>query len=119
MPRGAELRDVAVSLVGPVLARLAFRRPLAVVAEDDGAVSRACDCCRYAVSLNGDRASLTYPHIGYDGAMARKQPKRSFVTRVRSAVTGRFVKSSQAKRSPRTTVTERIPIGRRGKTKKR
>jgi hypothetical protein len=51
--------------------------------------------------------------------MARKQAKRSFVTRVRSAVTGRFVKSSQAKRSPRTAVTERIPIGRRGKSKKR
>jgi hypothetical protein len=53
--------------------------------------------------------------------MARKQPKSSFVTRLRSAVTGRFVKSSQAKRSPRTTVTERIPISRRakGKGKKR
>jgi hypothetical protein len=52
--------------------------------------------------------------------MARKQPKRRFVTRVRSAVTGRFVKTSQAKRSPRTTVTERIRIGRRGgKAKKR
>ena len=51
--------------------------------------------------------------------MARQQPKRNFVTRVRSAVTGRFVKSNQAKRSPRTTVTERIPIGRRGKARKR
>jgi hypothetical protein len=49
--------------------------------------------------------------------MARKQPTSSFVTRVRSVVTGRFVKSSQAKRSPRTAVTERIPIGRRGKGK--
>jgi hypothetical protein len=55
---------------------------------------------------------------GYPVAMARQQPKRSFVTRVRSAVTGRFVKSSHAK-SRRTTVTERIPIGRRGKGKKR
>ena len=56
---------------------------------------------------------------GYPVAMARKQPKRNFGTRLRSAVTGRFVKSGQAKRSPRTTVTERIPIGRRGKGKKR
>ena len=45
---------------------------------------------------------------GHPFAMARQQSKRSFVTRVRSAVTGRFVKSSQAKRSPRTTVTERF-----------
>jgi hypothetical protein len=66
-----------------------------------------------------DGASLESGTRGYSVAMARQQPKRNFVTRVRSAVTGRFVKSSQAKRSPRTTVTERIPIGRRRKAKKR
>jgi hypothetical protein len=58
--------------------------------------------------------------IGSPLAMARRrQPKENFVTRVRSAVTGRFVKSSEAKRSPRTTVTERIPLRRRRKGKKR
>jgi hypothetical protein len=40
--------------------------------------------------------------------MARKSNKSSFFTRVRSAVTGRFVKRSRAKSSPRTTVTERV-----------
>ena len=45
--------------------------------------------------------------------------KRNYVQRVRSAVTGRFVKKSQAKRSPRATVTERVRIGRPGKGKKR
>ena len=66
-----------------------------------------------------DGASLESGAPGYSVAMARTQPKRNFVTRVRSAVTGRFVTSGQAKRSTRTTVTERIPIGRRGKAKKR
>jgi hypothetical protein len=44
--------------------------------------------------------------------MARKRATPKTTTRVRSAITGRFVKKSQAKRSPRTTVTERLP-GRR------
>jgi hypothetical protein len=40
-------------------------------------------------------------------------------TRNRSAVTGRFVKPSTAKRSPRTTVTEKIkPVTRRPGSKK-
>jgi len=34
--------------------------------------------------------------------------KSSYFTRVRSAITGRFVKRSRAKTSPRTTVTERF-----------
>lgn len=37
------------------------------------------------------------------------------ITRVRSAVTGRFVKKSQAKRSPRTTITQTFKVGRRKK----
>ena len=48
--------------------------------------------------------------------MAGKRPSRSkpnTVARVRSAVTGRFVKKSQAKRSPATTITQRIRVGRR------
>ncbi len=51
--------------------------------------------------------------------MAKRKPKAKFTTRVRSAVTGRFVPKSRAKSSPRTTVTERIRIGRRGKSKKK
>jgi hypothetical protein len=43
--------------------------------------------------------------------MARK----STATRVRSAITGRFVRKSQARRNPAATITERI----RGKRKKR
>lgn len=35
----------------------------------------------------------------------------------RSAISGRFVKSSYAKRNPRTTVTERIKIGKPKKKK--
>ena len=41
--------------------------------------------------------------------MARK----STATRVRSAITGRFVKKSQAKRNPAATITERIRSSRR------
>lgn len=36
------------------------------------------------------------------------QEKSNYFTRVRSAVTGRFVKRGRAKSSPRTTVTERF-----------
>jgi hypothetical protein len=55
--------------------------------------------------------------------MARKS---NYFTRVRSAVTGRFVKRGRAKSSPRTTVTERFrrstgkKAGKKaGKTRKR
>jgi hypothetical protein len=65
------------------------------------------------------RAAVRGLMMGYTCLMARRSAKPKFTTRVRSAVTGRFVKSSQAKRSPRSTVTERIRIGRRGKGKKR
>jgi hypothetical protein len=41
--------------------------------------------------------------------------KRKTTTRVRSAITGRFVPKSRAKKSPKTTITQRIPIGRRKK----
>ncbi|MCA1699774.1 MAG: hypothetical protein LC790_13065 [Actinobacteria bacterium] len=43
--------------------------------------------------------------------------KQRFTTAVRSAITGRFVKKSRAKTSPKTTLTERIPI-KRGRKKK-
>jgi hypothetical protein len=39
------------------------------------------------------------------------------VQRVRSAVTGKYTKKSQAKRNPRTTVTERDKVKPRKKTK--
>jgi hypothetical protein len=51
--------------------------------------------------------------------MARKS---NYFTRVRSEVTGRFVKRGRAKTSPRTTVTERFrrSTGKKtGKKKKR
>jgi hypothetical protein len=51
--------------------------------------------------------------------MARKP---NYFTRVRSGVTGRFVKRGRAKSSPRTTVTERFrrSTGKKaGKKKKR
>ena len=94
---------------------------------DSLACQRQCRLCLAATWRKGGRmamsaddvASLESGNRGIPSVMARKQPKRNFVTRMRSAVTGRFVKSSQAKRSPRTTVTERIPIGRRRKAKKR
>ena len=41
--------------------------------------------------------------------MARK----STAIRVRSAITGRFVKKSKAKRNPAATITERIRGGRK------
>jgi hypothetical protein len=53
------------------------------------------------------------PARGYTPAMA----KQRFTTAVRSAITGRFVKKSRAKTSPKTTITERIPI-KRGRKKK-
>ena len=49
--------------------------------------------------------------------MAKKKQPTTF-TRVRSAVTGRFVTRSQAKRSPRTTVSETFRRST-GKKKKR
>jgi len=51
--------------------------------------------------------------MGYHVVMAPKSSKPKVTTRVRSAITGRFVKNSQAKRSPKTTVTERFKAGRR------
>ena len=51
---------------------------------------------------------------GYSAGMAKR--KSSTITRVRSAVTGRFVPSSRAKSSPRETITERF---RRPSSKKR
>jgi hypothetical protein len=48
---------------------------------------------------------MEVPRVGRDLAMARNS---NYITRLRSAVTGRFVKSSRAKTSPRTTVTERF-----------
>jgi hypothetical protein len=49
--------------------------------------------------------------------MARgKKPSAGPGSRVRSAITGRFVKKSAAKKSPRTTIVERIKPGR-GKKK--
>jgi len=44
--------------------------------------------------------------------MARKS------TRVRSAITGRFVKNSKAKTNPKTTVKETIKVGSTKKRKK-
>jgi hypothetical protein len=38
----------------------------------------------------------------------RKIPKRKTRTVARSAVTGRFIKKSTAKRNPRTTVIEKV-----------
>ncbi len=51
-------------------------------------------------------------------ALARKkaQPKK-FTTVVRDAVSGRFLPKSAAKRRPKTTVTQRVRLGRRGKKK--
>jgi hypothetical protein len=44
----------------------------------------------------------------------RKQPpKRKFRDVFKSAITGRFVTKRQAKRSPRTTLKQRVRIGRR------
>ncbi len=40
--------------------------------------------------------------------MPKQKPSAGASERVRSAITGRFVKKSAAKRSPRTTVIERF-----------
>jgi hypothetical protein len=53
-------------------------------------------------------------------ALARKkaQPKRKkFTTVVRDTVSGRFLPKGAAKRRPKTTVTQRVRLGRRGKQK--
>lgn len=45
-----------------------------------------------------------------------KMPKKKKTTKVhRSAITGRFVKESTAKRSPKTTVTETVTRKKRGR----
>lgn len=54
--------------------------------------------------------------------MARQHKKavpRRFRTVVRDAVTGRFLPKSAAKRRPKTTVTNRIRLGRRGAKQKK
>jgi hypothetical protein len=43
--------------------------------------------------------------------------KRKTRDAVRSAITGRFVRKGRAKSNPRTTITQRIKIGSRGKKK--
>ena len=61
----------------------------------------------------------TYQHAlvaAADSGYSRVMAKRKTFTRVRSAITGRFVKRSRAKSSPRTTVTE--TFRRRGGKKK-
>jgi hypothetical protein len=53
-------------------------------------------------------------------ALARKktQPKpKKFTTVVRDAVSGRFLPKSAAKRRPKTTITQRVRLGRRGQKK--
>lgn len=52
---------------------------------------------------------------------ARKggKKKRKFITVVRDAITGRFLRKGAAKRRPRTTVTQRVPLKRRGKKRRR
>jgi hypothetical protein len=46
--------------------------------------------------------------------MARSRKPKT-IARVRSAITGRFVPKSRAKTNPRTTITQRIRVGRRKK----
>ena len=48
----------------------------------------------------------------------RKSQKKRYLTVVRSAITGRFVKKGNAKKNPKTTVTERIPLRRKRKKRK-
>jgi len=54
--------------------------------------------------------------------MARQSKKaapKRFRTVVRDAVTGRFLPKAAAKRRPKTTVTDRIRLGRRGAKRKK
>ncbi len=54
--------------------------------------------------------------------MARKSKKaepKGFRTAVRDAVTGRFLPKAAAKRRPKTTITDRIRLGRPSAKKKR
>jgi hypothetical protein len=49
----------------------------------------------------------------------KKTRPKTLRTVVRDAVTGRFLPKTAAKRRPKTTVTERIRVGRAGTKKKR
>lgn len=63
------------------------------------------------------------PHlIGQAGDMVKQNKKagpKRFRTVVRDAVTGRFLPRTAAKRRPKTTVTDRIRLGRRGTKQRR